>query len=70
MRLPWKVTKEGIQILWDSETEEVWMHAPEIGTVIMSLGNARFLLTLLKNRGKRKLFCKMLERTIEGTVRK
>jgi len=63
---PWKVTDEGIQILWDAYLGQVWIHAPEIGTVIMSLGNARFLLTLLKNRGKRRLFCKMLERTIEG----
>jgi len=63
---PWKVTDEGIQVLWDDEQGKVWMHAPEIGTVIMSLGNAKFLLTLLKNRGKRKLLCKMLKAAIEG----
>jgi len=63
---PWKVTDEGIQILWDSYLDKVMMHTPETGTVIMSLGNARFLLTLLKNRGRRKLLCKMLEAAIKG----
>jgi len=63
---PWKVTDEGIQILWDAYLGQVWIHAPEIGTVIMTLGNARFLLTLLKNRSRRKLFCKMLEAAIKG----
>lgn len=63
---PWKITDAGIQVLWDDENKKVWMHTPEIGTVIMSKENAQFLLTLLKNRGKRKLFCKMLEAAIEG----
>ena len=63
---PWKITDNGIQVLWDDENNKVWMHTPETGTVIMSLGNAKFLLTLLRNRGRRRLFCKMLEAVIEG----
>jgi len=63
---PWKVTDEGIQVLWDDYTKKVWVHTPENNTWIMTPKVARDLLTLLKNRGRRKLFCKMLEAAIKG----